>query len=306
MPRLLKVAALLVLLVVAGLLILGVITSERGSREATTSIQKTADGHMTEILTETIHEMVLAAARPFSLSTSDDFPVIAKGEEAELRILVEGEQKGGVSLGYVVEGEGLEVSLSKAEVVPPSDVVVRVRAGVESQPGLYRLYVYGISGDGYTDAVSLTISVLERPSYAIRILNKLPEVFETGNNYNMELEVVPIGGFSEEVSLSLRAEGPIKYSLSNPSGIPPFRTTLAITIERVYVDKNMQGVLVLGGNPRGGTLTFLFGNEEVETSGSWLAGLLYVFTAPIRVMLGLMMGMGLMGGWIHPTGNAAK
>jgi len=303
-----KIISAIIVAILISVLLLGLLSEEREGKvtevapSITTQITPTETPATATQTTTVIKKEEIS----FFLIKPPDKPItLLRGREAVINLEIEriGEFSEEISLDYVAikpaqsNGDELLVDINPKNAIPPSRVDVKIRSNQDTAVGLHELLIYGFGG-GRAYTLSIPVVVLDR-SYFFRVYG-VPELFEESKTYQLNVEVIPVEGFTDNVELRLVTEG-VSASLSEKSGKPPFTTKLNITIDKLTLWRNTYGYVIIQGEPRGGRLVILLGNEEVREGGI-ISILIELVTLPVRIAMGLATGLatGLIYGFLIP------
>ncbi len=122
---------------------------------------------------------------------------------------------------------GLMASLTPQSGTPPFTAILSVWATGTTAPGSYFISIQAHSAtSGKTSGTSVAVNV-GTSDFSISVSSSSQLVYQSLST-SFLINVVPIGGFSDTVSLSLLSSA-LPASLSTSSGIPPFSATLAVS-----------------------------------------------------------------------------
>lgn len=182
--------------------------------------------------TKTITLEVKPRAQPdFVINVSPPSITINKGEKATYSVGIS--PSGGFSSSVSLHVSGLPAATSyefnPASGIPPFPSSLTIQTSDETPTGTYELVISG-TGGGKSHSATVDLIVKEAPDFHIGVEPSSASILQ-GESASFTVEITGVGGFDEEVSLSVpglpHGAGAV---FADPSGVPNFSTTLTIEI----------------------------------------------------------------------------
>jgi len=187
----------------------------------------------------------------FYLGIDPPYLQLERGSWGEVEVKVSSLLPGiGVSLSVKGLPPGVSASYTKSSGTTPFNSTLRIMVSSGAPLGSHNLEIEATSGSR-TWKKTLTLEIVEKPKPFFFVRISPPAIISSpGDEVSYTIEVIPVNGFSNQVTLSFKAPPAFSPTLDVSSGTPPFKASL-----RLIVPSNArEGVIRIGVSGESGPL----------------------------------------------------